>query len=122
MILRKYGFDQKGSMLLMTVLLMSGVLVVVLGVADLVTTRIKESKIQQDSLKAFFASEAGAERVLFEMGNLEFPNDGIYATSTLDNGSSYRIDYASSSPIGIFYSRGVAGRSQRVESLIYSLE
>lgn len=51
----------------MTLLILTSILVVALGAASLVFSGIKMSGTQAVSTKAYFAAEAGAERILWEV-------------------------------------------------------
>lgn len=67
--------DNRGSILLMSVLIMTSVLTIALGAANLVAPGILLGRTQTRSTKAFFAAEAGAERILWEMRkNYHSPN------------------------------------------------
>ncbi len=56
----------------MTLIILSGVLIVSLGASDLVTSGTKQGRTQAYSTKAYFAAEAGAERVLWEIRKNNF--------------------------------------------------
>lgn len=102
--------DNNGTVLLMTLLILSGILVVALGAASLVTSGIMMSRAQERSTKAYFAAEAGAERALWEVrkNNYAAPDqdqENVFS-ETLGNGASYSVDYATSSPNIYFTSNG----------------
>lgn len=59
--------NKKGTALFMALMILSGVLIVSLGAASLIMSGIKQGKTQADSTKAYFAAEAGAERILWEI-------------------------------------------------------
>lgn len=101
--------NQKGVILLLTLLILSSILVVTLGAADLVLAGLKMNRLTGYSSLAFFASEAGLERALWEArkNNLVLPDEnksnifncpGVPPSCPLDNNSSYVVDYATSSP------------------------
>ena len=122
--------NHKGVALLMTMLIMASFLVVVLMAADIITSGITMAKTQTFSTRAFFAAEAGAERVLWEVRKNNFdlticaindyvgfsvptacqPSEGVI---NLSNNASYSVVYASSSPI-IFRSIGDFSDTRRV--------
>lgn len=54
-------------MILLSVLVLSAMTVIALSVSDVVRNGILASRNQVDSTKAFFAAEAGAERILWEI-------------------------------------------------------
>jgi len=99
-----------GTALFMALLILSGVLAVSLGVASLLISGAKMSRGQAHSTKAYFATEAGIERSLWEVrkGSYSLPDideDNIFY-GTLGNNSAYQVDYASSTPYIHFISTG----------------
>jgi hypothetical protein len=69
--MKKYFLkNMKGStVLLMTMIVLGCALMVVLPASEIVRNGIMASKNQFDSTKAYFAAEAGAERILWEIRN-----------------------------------------------------
>ena len=62
------------TLILMTVIIIAATLTVTLTVADIVRNGLIMDRTQLESTKAFFAAEAGAEKVLYEFRyNIEFP-------------------------------------------------
>ena len=59
--------QQGGTILLLTVLMITATLVVTLTASDIIRTGILISRERHDSTKAYFAAEAGAERILWEL-------------------------------------------------------
>jgi hypothetical protein len=59
--------NNHGTALFMSLMILSGVLIVSLGAAGLVMSGIKQGRTQTHSTKAYFAAEAGAERALWEI-------------------------------------------------------
>lgn len=57
--------NKKGTALFMSLMILAGVLTVSLGAASLIFSGIKQTRTQTHSTKAYYASEAGAERVLW---------------------------------------------------------
>ena len=129
--------NQNGTAILITFLIMSSVLVVALGAANLIMPGILMSRTQGYSTKAYYASEAGAERALWlirkgQVGDdydfsdcplsgecLDFsasPVDCDVCNNTivnLSNGASYNVNYASSTPVTILTSSGVFQETDR---------
>lgn len=56
-----------GSALILTMFIMAGMLLVAMGGAYVVLLGIKAGGIQAQSTKAYYAAEAGAERMLWEL-------------------------------------------------------
>jgi len=79
--------NQKGIALLMTMMLLTSALVVALSVADILFKSLQISKLSGRSSFAYLASEAGTERMLWEIrknntdvgeyGGVIFDGDGI---------------------------------------------
>ena len=59
--------NERGTALFMALMILSGVLIVSLSAADLLISGIRQGRTQAYSAKAFFAAEAGAERILWEI-------------------------------------------------------
>lgn len=100
----------RGMALLMTLLILTSILVVALGASSLIVPGIKMSRTQAQSTKAFFASEAGVEKALWEVrkNNYSVPGanrDNIFS-GTLGNDSFYQVDYSISGPDITFTSTG----------------
>ena len=111
----------------MTLLILSGILVVTLTAADLVFAGIRMNRLTGYSSLAFFASEAGLERALWEARTWkargapnplpDAPTQANLFSGSLSNGSSYIVDYASSTPTVTFKSVGdYRGAKRSVES------
>jgi hypothetical protein len=113
---------EKGVILLLTLFILSGILVITLGAADLVFAGIRMNRLTGYSGLAFFASEAGLERALWEVrkNNYVLPNldtIDVFSLADLGNGSAYQVNYATSTPNVTFKSIGVyRGVKRSVES------
>lgn len=125
--MNKHKKNQTGVILLLTLFILSGILVITLGAADLVLAGLKMNRLTGYSNLAFFAAEAGLERVLWEArkNNYVLPNadqndilcPSASALCILANGSSYQVNYATSSPNVTFRSIGsYRGVKRSVES------
>lgn len=105
--------NKKGNILLITLMILTSVLVITLGVANLIIPNIAMNRTQSYSLKAYFASETGAEKSLWSLrkGGLNCATNNqcidfsqntcvgcldLAAKNSLNNGSSYSVEYASS--------------------------
>jgi hypothetical protein len=91
---------QTGSALLMTSLVLGGFLLTSLTAAGMIFSGIQMVRVQTSSTKAFFAAEAGVEKALWEVrkNGYSLPGSdekGIFS-GTLDNGSTYSVDYTAS--------------------------
>lgn len=105
--------EPKGSALLLTILILTGILSISFGVADLIMSGTKASRHQVRSGTAFYAAEAGTERILWEIRKNEFDYSGCSAGNYLNfsvspavcvptvtsyslpnlNGTDYRVVY-----------------------------
>ncbi len=105
--------NQKGVILLLTLFILSSILIVTLGAASLVLAGIKMNRLTGYSSIAFFASEAGLERALWEARTWESrgvqnpipPVDQLNLFSLVDigNGSSYKVDFSRVIEGGVTY-------------------
>ena len=98
--------NQKGTALFLTLIILSSVLIVSLGAADLATSGIKQGRTQAYSIKAYFAAEAGAERVLWEIRK----NNFIFTRS--DNTICQANDYINFDNINIPPNPATCGSEQ----------
>ncbi|MDO8593065.1 MAG: hypothetical protein Q7R92_04860 [bacterium] len=114
--------NQRGVILLLTLLILSGILVVTLTAADLVFAGIRMNRLTGYSSLAFFAAEAGLERALWEArkNNYVLPDsdtNDLFSLSDLGNNSAYTVDYSTSTPNITFKSIGdYKGARRSVES------
>ena len=67
-ILNKIINNQSGvTALLMLVLMLASILTVTLSASEIIRNGLKMGNLQYNSTKAYFAAEAGAERILYEL-------------------------------------------------------
>lgn len=106
--------NKKGTALFMTMMVLTGILTISLSVASIVMSDIVMSRTQTHSTKAYFAAEAGAERILYLARKESFLSgsscddpiicvnfatkkcvscDDTSAKNDLTNGSSYKVEY-----------------------------
>ncbi len=124
--IKKQFKNQTGVILLLTLFILSGILIITLGAADLVMSGIKMNRLTGYSNLSFFASEAGVERALWEarknnfvLPDVDTPN--IFSFS-LGNQGTYQIDYSTSSPNVTFTATGsYQGAKRSVESTYSTL-
>ncbi|MDP2736926.1 MAG: hypothetical protein Q8O59_04090 [bacterium] len=114
--------NNKGVILLLTLFILSGILVITLGAADLVLAGIRMNRLAGYSSLAFFSAEAGLERVLWEARKHGYAlpdtnQNNIFSNPNIGNGSAYLINYATSTPGVTFKSIGsYLGAKRSVES------
>jgi hypothetical protein len=65
-LLGKINYNQSGSVVLLTLLILSSVIMIVLVASTLTIQGVKASRNQEYSAIAYFAAESGAERILLE--------------------------------------------------------
>jgi len=77
-ILKNLIINQKGgTAILITLLILFAIFTVTITASDIVLSGLKMSKERYDSTKAYFAAEAGAERIIWEIRkNSYIPGDG----------------------------------------------
>ncbi|MFA5184050.1 MAG: hypothetical protein WC456_00825 [Patescibacteria group bacterium] len=112
--LRKYSQkysrkDRPASAMILTMFILSGMLIVAMSGAYVVWLGIKAGGIQAQSTKAYYAAEAGAERLLYELNYGAFvyedPSTAVIFSDTLNSGAVYN-DYFISSPPLVFQAIG----------------
>jgi Tfp pilus assembly protein PilX len=120
----KNNFDnQRGSALLMTVLILAGIITVALNAASVVMSGTILSGVQERSTLAFYAAESGAEKFLYEArinNNLPATNvNNLYGTSTLSNNAKYIVDYGTTTLSISATSTGFFMETKRIIGLIF---
>lgn len=130
--------DNRGStVVLLSVLVLATVLTIVLASSEVLSNGLQEDKLQLDSTKAYFAAEAGAERLLYQVRNalLSCNDDECvnFSTNTCDgacddadkiqilltNSRTYKVRYNLDGFTNIFTSTGKCGTASRVVELRY---
>ena len=136
--------NQKGgTAILLVLLIMSSFLVVTLAMSDLVINGFRMDKTQLESTKSYFAAEAGAERILYEIRKLGFDVtigpcvNGDYIDYSpgncdvndcctvaeflypLSNGSEYKTVYSFDAPTTTLSSIGIFDDVQRKVEVRY---
>lgn len=107
--------NQKGIILLLTLFILSGILAIALAAAGLVLAGLKMNRLTGYSSLAFFASEAGLERALWEARKNNIIQS--WPETALANGSIYSVIYTSAGGDIIFQSIGsYLGAKRSVES------
>lgn len=113
---------KRGSALILTIFIMSGMLLAAMGGAYLVILGIRASGIQAKSTKAYFTAEAGAERLLWEVNFNNWIYTGtssepIYDDYMTDSESAYKV-YIKDFPPFIFDSIGQNADTRRSVQII----
>lgn len=132
--------NEKGTALFMTMMVLTGVLTVSLSVASIVMSDIIMSRTQTNSTKAYFAAEAGAERILYLARKESFLSgasctglttcvdftakdcvscDDAGAKNNLTNGSSYKVEYFFTAPNVNIVSAGTYSGARRSVEIGY---
>ncbi len=89
--------------MLLTMFILSGILIVSLAAADLIFLGIRMNRLTGYSNIAFFASEAGMERALWEARKNGYvlpssSQNNIFESLNIGNSSAYHVNYATSTP------------------------
>ncbi len=86
-----------GSALLLTLLLITSIIVIAMGGSSLALSGIRMAGVQSQSVKAYFAAEAGAEQLLYKVRkskeiNMSLPSGTPVINNTvLDSDSSFFV-------------------------------
>ncbi len=111
--------NYRGDALILTMFIMAGMLIVAMSGSYVMLLGIKAAGVQSQSTKAYYAAEAGAEKLLYRFRRSRNLNYGIghpllVLSGTLNSGASYKVYYDSSSvtPL-IFNSIGDFKNSKR---------
>jgi hypothetical protein len=109
---------KKGSALILTLFLISGIMVVAFAGSYLIVSGLRASSLQYDSARAYFVAESGAEYSLYQVRKLDYDLKGqswgnIFSQS-MPSGylGSFTVDYKTWSPI-VLRSIGAYGQTKR---------
>lgn len=132
--------NKKGTALFMTMMVLTGILTISLSVASIVMSDIVMSRTQTHSTKAYFAAEAGAERILYLARKESFLSgvscaglticidfsakacvdcNDASAKNNLTNGSSYKVEYVFIAPSVNVTSAGTYSGARRSVEIGY---
>ena len=124
--------SQKGSLLLMAVLILTSVMSVSLTAASLAMSGAIISGSQVRSVQAYFAADAGIEQALaWARSSVRVPADLASSTKNvvlptlpsgdprLSNGATYKVDYTTWANIRNFSSRGEFNNMRRTVEVQY---
>lgn len=117
---RRFKNKQKGSAVMLTLFILSSVMIIVFGGASVVLSGLKMGGVQSQSTRAYFAAEAGAERLLYDFRHTsqfadtsQAGTDNIFGTTTLSTGSFYIVNYDHFVPFIKFTSIGSYEETKR---------
>lgn len=109
---------KKGSALLLTLFLISGIMVVAFAGSYLIVSGLRSSGLQYDSARAYFIAESGAEYSLYRVRRTDYDLksqmfEDIFS-GTMPSGylGSFVVDYKTWAPI-VLRSIGSYGQTKR---------
>lgn len=109
---------KKGSALLLTLFLMSGIMVVAFAGSYLIVSGLRSSGLQYDSARAYFIAESGAEYSLYKVRKNDYDLKsqlwGEIFSGMMPGGSLgvFSVDYKTWAPI-VLRSVGSYGQTKR---------
>ena len=116
---------KKGSALLLTLFLVSGIMVVAFAGSYLIISGLRASGLQYDSARAYFIAESGAEYSLMQVRKLEYDLNGSVLDSVIfpdiampDGFGKFSVGYKTWSPI-VLTSTGSYGATKRSVELSF---
>jgi len=114
------GKNKKGASLLLTVLIMSVILAIAMGIAKLSLGEIKLSRALPESLIAYYAAESGIEELLYLDHTGAITGPALYnATGTLGDDITYIVSASEISPNRKLQSSGFYKDTNRAIELTY---
>lgn len=111
--------NQKGTLLFMSIVILTSILAAALGAASLVLSGVIISGTQQRSTQAYFAADAGIEEALWwarksDTAEADLAEDvSSVVSGTLSNNASYNVDYTTWRFLRNFASTGTFGNTRR---------
>lgn len=102
--------NKKGSALILTMFILTGMLIVAMSSSYVIMAGIKSGGIQSQSTKAYFAAESGGEMLLWEMrkNSYVYPNfpsnsAALFEEATPVEGASYKVYFSNFSALGLIF-------------------
>ncbi len=108
---------KRGSALLLTLFIVSGIIVVAFGGSYLIMAGLRSGNLQYDSSRAYYIAETGAEYSLMEVRKLSYDLWGatwgdIFSDNMPGYPGSYVVSYKTWAPIKLI-SVGTYGKTRR---------
>jgi len=92
--------NHQGTILLLALMVMAGVMTVSIGTATLIISEVKQSLQLDQSIIAFYAAESGSERALYQARAQNFNPQAFSQLSVeLDNNASYQLVATDTEPV-----------------------
>lgn len=112
--------NKKGASLLLTILIMSAILAIAMGIAKLSLGEIKISRELPQSFVAYYAAEAGIEEGLYADLVTAVPQGTASDfPGSLGTGITYEVVFTGVSPNRVITSNGLYGGTKRAIELTY---
>jgi hypothetical protein len=112
--------NKKGASLLLTILIMSAILAIAMGIAKLSLGEIKISRELPQSFVAYYAAEAGIEEGLYADLITAVPQGtAIDFSGNLSEGVTYEVTFSGVSPSRTISSNGLYRETNRAIELTY---
>jgi hypothetical protein len=110
--------NKKGASLLLTILIMSAILAIAMGIAKLSFGEIKISLALPQSFIAYYAAEAGTEQALYADLITAIPHGTASNFSgTMGTGITYDVTFSGTSPGRVIKSTGTySGTSRAIQT------
>lgn len=113
------NIKKKGSALLLTLFLVSGIMIVAFAGSYIIVSGLRSSGLQYDSARAYFTAESGAEYSLMQARQLGFDLNGsatgnLFSSTMPDSyPASFVVEYKSWTPSVVLTSAGLYGATKR---------
>lgn len=109
---------KKGDALILTMFIMAGMLIVAMSGSYVILLGIKAAGVQSQSTRAYYAAEAGAERILYELrkNNYHYTavsnSTSIFSGTLIAGAADYNVYFTAFPPL-VFQSIGNNQNSRR---------
>jgi Tfp pilus assembly protein PilX len=113
---------QKGVSLYLTLVIMTLMLAIALGISAILVGQMKIIKGMGDSVIAFYAADTGIERILYDIRKTPYnPTGGTepYTNIALDNGATYTVKIISANGTVTISSKGTYKDVNRAIEISY---
>lgn len=96
---RRNNPRDKGTVLLMALLILSGVLIASSGLGTLILSSLRQTRIIDNAITAYYAAESGAEDALYAVRRQGVLPDSVSTPVTLSNAATWTRDVTNTEPV-----------------------
>ncbi|MBU0648702.1 hypothetical protein KJ969_01165 [Patescibacteria group bacterium] len=93
-----YAKDNKGTVLLLALLLMASIVITGVGMGHIIISELQQSILIDNSIIAYYSAESAIESALYQIRALDTPLADLAADGSLENGAAWQLEWSSARP------------------------